>query len=496
MLFEDFWIRPDGSVKGPLAQSEHAEEALRVLLRLPADFKIPRTQLFTGITQKTEDSARARGVPENVLAYLSRDQIDPRTWMIQKEGWIRVSKNKINVWIFNDATLDLIRRSDYWKHQTKASPYDMIEIDELSGNDKFEVPVRALRSRGSNAASLKEIGLRRGEFPHGEEIEESPEEPQRHFTRPGGYTDKAGDGKWLYQRIGENPATDQVRIDASPAEEDSFRINYFEVPEELRGKGIGKAAYLKWEKRLPKWVKKVTLYAAESSGFWESVGFEWGDGDGEMVKYLKHNNPEIKDMRVPMNLGPVSVRDPESGTVLRFVAEGPIEVHVDEEGAAQAGIDVNDLIASSQRIVANNPPLDRESRPVEGARLLIGFNVGIKKTWTIEGVLNLAFWVRRQQVAKAFKEGYAKPSAKGGDLGMTFLVQKGVWQPVGDKHAYPEDGTTLVLLNTISEDPVHFRTDMENLAEELATRLKQQAIIVEHQVKGIVEETVTMGPRH
>jgi hypothetical protein len=210
---------------------------------------------------------------------------------------------------------------------------------------------------------------------------------------------------------------------------------------------------------------------------------------------------EIEEMMIPMNLSPVNLRDRNTGNTYRFEPDGPVEVHVDEQGAAEAGLDVNDLIETARRITGSssdrsrNPVAERELRPQQGARLLIGFNVGTKKVWTVDGVLNLAFWYRRQQVEKAFKEGYAKPSAVGGDLGMTFLIQKGVWQTVGDKKAYPENGTSLILLNTISEEPRHFEQDMENLAEELATRLKQQAIIIEHQVRGVVEQTVTMLPR-
>lgn len=212
---------------------------------------------------------------------------------------------------------------------------------------------------------------------------------------------------------------------------------------------------------------------------------------------------ESEQMVVPMNLSPVSLRDRNSGKVYSFTPEGPVEVHVDENSAAEAGLDVADVIESARRITSSggggerssNPVGERVVRPTQGARLLIGFNVGTEKVWTVDGVLNLAFWFRRQQVLKAFKEGYASPSAVGGDLGMTFLIQKGVWQTAGDKKAYPEDGTSLIMLNTISEEPQRFEQDMENLAEELATRLKQQAIIVEHQVRGVVEQTVTMLPR-
>ena len=147
MLHSDYWIRNDGAVK-EMGTSEHAEEALRALLKLPEDFRIPRNRLFTGISEKEAASALKRGISKNVVAYLTRDTMDPRTWMIQKEGWIRVARSAFNLWAFDQKTLEQIRTSAYWDTQIKADPNDMIRIDELSTGEQFDVPVRALRYRG------------------------------------------------------------------------------------------------------------------------------------------------------------------------------------------------------------------------------------------------------------------------------------------------------------------------------------------------------------
>lgn len=72
-----------------------------------------------------------------------------------------------------------------------------------------------------------------------------------------------------------------VTVDAHFAGPDTMYIEWFMVPKEMRGRGIGRAAYEEWEKKLPKSVRYVTLHAADRSDpFWESLGFvhQWDFG--------------------------------------------------------------------------------------------------------------------------------------------------------------------------------------------------------------------------
>lgn len=76
-----------------------------------------------------------------------------------------------------------------------------------------------------------------------------------------------------------------VHIDAHLVGKDKVYIEWFLVPKELRGRGIGTAAYKEWEKSLPKIVRYVTLNAVDSGSgysgqFWESLGFvyQWDYG--------------------------------------------------------------------------------------------------------------------------------------------------------------------------------------------------------------------------
>jgi len=82
-----------------------------------------------------------------------------------------------------------------------------------------------------------------------------------------------------------------AKIDAH-REGDTIWINYFEVP--VKGKGLGRAEYEKFEKSLPKDIKKIRLVASDAGygpthDFWDRMGFDYAypDDDNEMVKLLE-----------------------------------------------------------------------------------------------------------------------------------------------------------------------------------------------------------------
>ena len=74
-------------------------------------------------------------------------------------------------------------------------------------------------------------------------------------------------------------------------------IDYFEVPEEWQGQGLGREFYQEWESNLPPEIVKIILCAAgDDQGaeiFWVKMGFQLqragvaSEGDVVMVKYLK-----------------------------------------------------------------------------------------------------------------------------------------------------------------------------------------------------------------
>lgn len=179
-----------------------------------------------------------------------------------------------------------------------------------------------------------------------------------------------------------------------------------------------------------------------------------------------------------MDIGPVTALNADDQMV-KFKPTGAL-------------IEVGDAREFFTRNMRKNPIAQDESAPSRGVRMLVGFNVGIVKTWTMKDVVDIVFRLRRRQVADAIKGGYAKPHPQGGDVGATFIAQSGLWQQVHVKKPYPEPGAQVVIMNIIHERHEEFRKDMVEIAEELARKLKQQAVMLELQEHGVTKRTLTI----
>lgn len=176
------------------------------------------------------------------------------------------------------------------------------------------------------------------------------------------------------------------------------------------------------------------------------------------------------------------------GERVRFEPYGEITVHGDLGFETKTNpLGRNNPLRRSQRAI------ERVKRPMQSAKIILGFNVrGVPPkdvAATRRAVMATVERLRREEVAIAFEDGTATPSPAGGDVGASFLEQKGYWHPVNDPHD-SEDGMQIVIFNTIDEDQDEFRNDMEVIAEDLTDEFDQDVIIVEHQLKGITEETV------
>ncbi len=57
-----------------------------------------------------------------------------------------------------------------------------------------------------------------------------------------------------------------------------------------------------------------------------------------------------------------------------------------------------------------------------------------------------------------------------------------------------EKGAQIMFMNTIHEKPLRFENDMVALSEQLASHFQQNAIILELQERGVVEETLVVTP--
>lgn len=180
-----------------------------------------------------------------------------------------------------------------------------------------------------------------------------------------------------------------------------------------------------------------------------------------------------------MDIRPVTALN-EHGDMVKFKPVGPL-------------IEVGDASEFYAENTRSNPILEDADAPSQGARIHIGFNVGTEQRWTMTDVIDIIFNVRRAQVAKAIKSGYAKPHPHGGDVGASFVARKGLWQPVHSKKAEPEDGAEIMIMNIIHEHKAKFRQDMINLAEVLADDLEQNSVLLEFQEYGVVKRILSIA---
>lgn len=171
----------------------------------------------------------------------------------------------------------------------------------------------------------------------------------------------------------------------------------------------------------------------------------------------------------------------EDGEALRFVPVGKV-------------VEVGDASSWYTRSHRDNPIKSRDKTQNQGARIILGFNVGIEEKVTMQDVIDLVFKVRKSQVKDAIKDGEASAHPLGGDIGATFLAQAGLWQSASDTEAHPENGAQVAIMNVIQENAKRFEDDMIEIAEEMVRQFHQEAVIVEMSVRGAVEETIQVGP--
>jgi hypothetical protein len=129
--------------------------------------------------------------------------------------------------------------------------------------------------------------------------------------------------------------------------------------------------------------------------------------------------------------------------------------------------------------LAENPTGWSSRSPIYAARIFVGFNVGPKPRWSMTNVVRIVKRIRKKQVGS--------PDA-------TFLYQRGLYTSKRDESVVDEKGAQIIILNLGGASVAEFRTQMIELAEEIATKLRQEEVIVEIQRGGISKETVGVTP--
>jgi len=126
-----------------------------------------------------------------------------------------------------------------------------------------------------------------------------------------------------------------------------------------------------------------------------------------------------------------------------------------------------------------NPAGWSSRAPIYAARIFVGFNVGPRPRWSMGDVVQIVKRVRKGQVGS--------PDA-------TFLYQRGLYTSKEDSSIVDEKGAQIIILNLSGATVKEFRRQMIELGEEIATKLRQEEVIVEIQKGGVSKETIGITP--
>ena len=143
----------------------------------------------------------------------------------------------------------------------------------------------------SNYAQAQEqyMNLRRA-YPHisfiGLQTNTSPEAAEEQRRRAA-----AAAGSTVGGQTNESTEKPELKIDAH-RQGSTVWINYFEIPQGFRRKGLGRKAYMDFEAKLPSDITTIRLHASDmgdgpSDRFWDQMGFDYEDDSSQyMVKHL------------------------------------------------------------------------------------------------------------------------------------------------------------------------------------------------------------------
>ena len=114
---------------------------------------------------------------------------------------------------------------------------------------------------------------------------------------------------------------------------------------------------------------------------------------------------------------------------------------------------------------------DTEGRTLV-ARLFVGFNVGKKTVYKMRDLVKIVRRVRKDQT---------------GDPSSTFVSQHGIYRHKTGE-VVEEPGAQVIIINTGGVSAKRFNKQMAKLAETIASKMKQEEVVVEIQRGGLVQE--------
>lgn len=166
----EWWIQEDGFAMfadGDIGDQNHAGMALGTILAQhdidPEDPNVPEIIAMEPLSKEAKKYLKKHGVPKNVIEYL--DGGDPREYMIEHNGWIRLVGTNAELWEFDEPTLDSLRGGiweawdgDAWGDIDPEELDFDVTIEEAKTRRTFDVPFKALMEDRMDVESLKRLG--------------------------------------------------------------------------------------------------------------------------------------------------------------------------------------------------------------------------------------------------------------------------------------------------------------------------------------------------
>jgi len=156
-----WWLTPKGEID--LTGSDHDYIALLQMLNLERgdpEAHAFRRRKKQQITSEQAEAALRRGADRKAVEFLMAG-FDPRLWAVREWGWIRVHDGNVELWRFDENTLDLWQKSRrFWGRST----FDTFTIGETSTGDLFRLDGRRLQNVSAEPGALKHYATGIGAF--------------------------------------------------------------------------------------------------------------------------------------------------------------------------------------------------------------------------------------------------------------------------------------------------------------------------------------------
>jgi hypothetical protein len=135
----------------------------------------------------------------------------------------------------------------------------------------------------------------------------------------------------------------------------------------------------------------------------------------------------------------------------------------------------NSRLKTYHEAVRENPTTRLSSGGLS-ARLFVGLNVGQKRGYTVDDVVEIVWKVRKKQ-------------KRSGDA--SILAQKGIYEDRSGKRV-TEPSVQIIIIDFSGAAKDVFTSEMEGLAETLCKQMKQETVILEIQKRGVVEDVYSV----